>query len=110
VVPGLCRSAIETVCTEIARGRRLRAGAVHGELDELLSSLQGTMERVALAVFDDQQKGGEVYAWLRHRIGGWAETVLRNCQAGSHEGVSGDMGGLVVETGRLVRSLREKAA
>jgi hypothetical protein len=109
VVPGLCRSAIETVCTELARSRRLRAGAGHSEVDDLLSSVNRTIEWVALGVLDDQNKGGEVNAWLTKRVGGWATGVLKNCQAGSHEGGAGDVSRLVDDTRRLVRSLRAVA-
>jgi hypothetical protein len=110
VVPGLCRSAIETACNEIARSRRLRAGGSHEDVDNLLASARTTMERLSLALFDDPERGGEVYAYLNRQFGAWAVPALKNCQAGSHETISGGVSGLLQDSRQFVEELRKVAA
>ena len=67
-----------------------------------------TMPRLALGIFDDPSKGGEVYRWLNERVGSWASDTVRACQAGTHEGGSGDMILLHQNSDRLVQALRKQ--
>jgi hypothetical protein len=38
---------------------------------------------------DDATRAGEVYKWLRDRLGPWAADAVRPCQSGTHEGGDG---------------------
>jgi hypothetical protein len=59
VVPGLCRSAIEEACFEIARQRRLGRGDSHSSVEETLAATTTLMHRLALAIFDTADRAGE---------------------------------------------------
>lgn len=69
VIPGLCRDAIEEACFEITRRRRLAAGARHEAVEHILADTSKLLPRLALAIFDDPAKGGEVYTWLNSKLG-----------------------------------------
>ena len=60
VVPGHCRLALEAACMTAVRQRRLRAGARHQEVEELLAAHPKLYARMALAIFDDAEKASEV--------------------------------------------------
>ncbi len=107
VVPGLCRSAIEETCYEITRQRRLARGDKHSLVEEALAATTTTMTKLALAIFDDAGRGGEVYDWLNRNIGPWAPNLVKEVNKGAHESVS-DPRRLVEDSRRLVQRLREK--
>ncbi len=109
VVPGICRSALEAACTELTRRRRLANGAPHDEVEEVLVSTKRLIPRLALALLDDPERGGEVYSWLNARIGPWATDTVRACNEGAH-GTAGDPAGLVSNTRRLVERMRAAVA
>jgi hypothetical protein len=65
VVPGLCRHALEAACTEIVRGRLLRKGQPHIEVETQFEDAGKLMPLAALALLDSSQRGGEVTAAIR---------------------------------------------
>jgi recombinational DNA repair ATPase RecF len=108
VVPGLCRTAIESVCNDITRRRRLARGDNHDTVDAALTATTKLLPRLALAVLDDPERGGDVYGWLNTHIGPWATDTVKACNRGSHTGNARDMGSLVGSTRQLVERLRAK--
>ena len=106
VVPGICRVALEEVCIELTRRRRLGRGDAHDELEAALGSPTKLVTWLALAVLDDDRQGGGVYAWLNTRVGTWATDTVKACNEGAHGGHPGGMGSLVGDTRRLVERLR----
>ena len=109
VVPGLCREAVESACYEIVRARRLGRGDSHATVEEAISEPTTLVSRLALAIFDDAGKGGEVYAWLNKNIGSWAYDTVQTCNKGAHPGGSAfDAAGLVSDARKLVEQLRGK--
>jgi hypothetical protein len=109
VVPGLCREAIESVCYEVVRARRLGRGDSHGSVEEALRETTTLITRLALAIFDDSERGGEVYAWLDRNIGQWTPGTVKVCNKGAHGVASSfDGGTLVGDVRRLVEQLRAK--
>lgn len=106
VIPGLCRAAIETACLEIARRRRLRAGAPHDEVEAALAAASRTTKKAALAIFDDPDRGGDVLGWLDRSIGSWATTAYQTANKGAHGAATFDADRLVRHTGDLVDRLR----
>jgi recombinational DNA repair ATPase RecF len=108
VVPGICRTAIETVCTDITRRRRLGRGDEHGLVESALLDVQTLMHRLALAIFDDPARAGDVYEWLNKRVGGWAADTVRACNKGAHGGTNPDLGNLVANSRSLVGQLQAK--
>lgn len=104
VIPGFCRSAIEAACMEVVRGRRLGRGEPHDEVERLLGENGRTHPLMALALFDDEKKTGDVLPRL-NRLGRWAADTFQLCKQGSHVEVSDDLDTLVSQTGRLTQWL-----
>jgi recombinational DNA repair ATPase RecF len=108
VVPGICRTAIETACQEIVRRRRLGRGDSHGEVEQVLIDTHQLRKRLALAIFDDAERLGDVSPWLGARFGPWAPNVVRACNDGAHGDLTTDLGRLVRSARDLIGGLREQ--
>jgi hypothetical protein len=65
------------------------------------------MTKLALALFDNAGRGGEVYDWLNQHVGYWAPDTVKAVNKGVHEPVS-NVRGLVEDSRRLIERLREK--
>ena len=83
VIPGLCRLALEAGSIEAVRRRRLGKGESHFEVEKLLEDCMGTKPLVALALFDNAEKAGEVMARLNKESREYAD-VYRMCNEGAH--------------------------
>jgi len=105
VVPGLCRSALEAACHQVIRRKRFANGAKHSEVEELLRSLTTTTQVMALALFDDSRRGGDVMSKL-NALGGWAGDAYKACQRGTHGKYAGDIRALVDDTQHLAQKIR----
>lgn len=108
VVPGLCRSAIESACYEIVRARRLARGDSHDSVEAAIAAPTTLMMRLALTMFDDSSKGGEVYAWLNKNVGTWAPNTIKALNSGSHGTLDGSPSEMVGAARTVVERLREK--
>jgi recombinational DNA repair ATPase RecF len=108
VIPGLCREAIELACYEITRARRLGRGDTRASVEVAIREPTTLVSRLALAIFDDAAKGGDVYSWLNKNLGPWAYDTVQTCNRGAHGTAGFDRGGLVGDTRKLVEQLREK--
>src|SRR5207248_7975822 len=86
VVPGLCRTALEAACTEVVRRRRLTRGETHVDVEKLLEDADRLALQLALALFDDPSKGGDVPPTLERRFGRSAVEVYRRANRGAHAG------------------------
>jgi energy-coupling factor transporter ATP-binding protein EcfA2 len=106
LAPGFCRSALEAACAEAARRRRLGRGDPHVEVEELLVGLTRSRQWVALALFDNPSRAGEVHDGLRNRFGGWAVAVFRAVNDGAHGHYNGDLAKLTRDTRSLAAKLR----
>ena len=89
VVPGLCRQSLEAACLDVIRRRRLTRGDSHDEVERLFETHGKLVPRLALALFDDAEKAGEVYASLKNRIGPWQVDTVKLCNEGAHKGFPG---------------------
>jgi hypothetical protein len=83
VIPGLCRMAIEAACTEAVRRRRLAKGERHADVEDAIAACSGTRAYVALALFDDPDRIGEVNTRLKTDTPDGAD-VLRILNEGAH--------------------------
>jgi len=83
LVPGFCRSGVEAACVDVVRRRRLRAGEAHHAIEALLDDADSLRERLALALFDDKKKAGDVGRSLANRWKG-ADAVVRALNEGAH--------------------------
>jgi hypothetical protein len=107
VVPGFCRHAIEAACTVAVRRRRLERGDRHADVDAAVERATTLMSRVALALFDDEAKGGQVLGSVNNRFGGRAGDALRAVNRGAHGEVDVDLRDLVRDSATLARQLAE---
>ncbi|MFI6452803.1 AAA family ATPase [Streptosporangium amethystogenes] len=110
VLPGLCRIALESAFTEVARRRLLTTGADYDVIERRISEARRTSGIAALAL---GVESSEVIGRLNSTIGSWAGDVFRACNRGAHD--EGDFEAAFRGTGKdpieyvtkLVRRLRE---
>ena len=105
VVPGFCRSGIESACMEAIRRRRLARGEMHRDVEELLIGA-GTTALAALALFDDDSAGGKVLGEINKRWSPIAADAFNDCKRGAHVGFSGSLESLIGESQNLAERLR----
>jgi hypothetical protein len=89
VVPGLCRQSLEAACVEVVRRRRLKKGRPQEEVEQLLETNTKLLPRLALALYDDEEKAGDVYDGVKNRFGSWQGDTIRTCNEGTHHGFPG---------------------
>jgi hypothetical protein len=106
VVPGLCRQAIEAACLDVVRHKRLGRGDPHAAVEEALESATTTKQRLALALFDDAGRAGDVLRHLNLAWGRWAGDCVNAVNRGAHGQYEGDLPHLIRETERLTGELR----
>lgn len=106
LIPGFCRTALEAACTDTTRRRRLSHGEPHDRVERLLVGLTTTKQRMALALFDDPDRAGDVYPGLNNRFGRWAGDVFRAVNDGAHGDYTGDLPKLIHRTRDLAAKLR----
>ena len=81
VVPGLCRLALEAVCMEVARRRRLTRGDPHADVERALADAGHLSRLAALALFDDMERSGDIVGRLRKEAGAPLAEVFEQCGA-----------------------------
>jgi recombinational DNA repair ATPase RecF len=107
VVPGLCRDAVEAACVEVVRRRRLKAGEAHADVEALVESAQTFNKLLALALFDDADRAGEVGKTIRNKWGVEGEEVYKGAQTGAHGQFEGDLERFVSRTGSFTGNVRK---
>ena len=108
VVPGLCRQAIEAACMETIRRRRIGRGEPHADVEDLLASATGTKSLVALALFDDKERAGDVLPRLNKESKASADT-FRAVNEGSHTAIPGDILDVVRHSEKLATWMQRLA-
>lgn len=105
LVPGFCRSAIEAACLGTLQRRRLGRGDDHAELEETVGRAHSVMKMMALALFDDEDRDGDVYRSIDNRWGAPAVDAFKAAKAGAHGNFAGDLESLVRETAKLAHGV-----
>jgi hypothetical protein len=105
VVPGLCRLALEAACMEVVRRRRLGRGEPHAEVEAALRDAGRLGRLLALALFDDAVRDGEVPPRLEKDGGAPFAATVRRCDEGT-VGTDGAAVELVRQSGKLAAWLR----
>jgi hypothetical protein len=80
VVPGLCRLALEAACMEVVRARRLGRGASLAGVERALREASHLKGLLALALFDDAERGAEVLPRLEREAGPALAEVFGRCE------------------------------
>ncbi|MEU8255507.1 hypothetical protein AB0C06_14740 [Micromonospora inaquosa] len=106
VVAELCASAVEAACHRAVWRTGVARGVPHADIE---TSIEDASRRVAtivaLAVFDDAEKGGDVLGWLGRRHGRRAVNAYRACREGVHGAYLADLPGLVADARLLAAAL-----
>jgi hypothetical protein len=109
VVPSFCRMALEAAAIDCIRRRRIGRGEGHADVEELLGRVNRLTVFMALALFDDGNRGGDVLGLLHRQFGGRAPAVFKAVNTGAHERIDYDLRDLVRDTGVLARQLAERS-
>ncbi|MEV5206116.1 AAA family ATPase [Micromonospora sp. NPDC053740] len=106
VVAELCRSAVEAACHRSVWRNRVARGVRHADIEEAIEDASRRVATtVALAVFDDAEKGGDVLGWLGRRHGRRAVNAYQACREGVHGAYLADLPGLVADARLLAAAL-----
>jgi ABC-type lipoprotein export system ATPase subunit len=105
VVPGLCRNALEAACVDTTRRRLLLQGRLHAQVDDELEQAGKLLPRLALALFGDADRAGDVLADVNRRWGRTAGDCVQALQRGSHRFVDDEPQLLVNETTRIAHGI-----
>ncbi|MEU8130027.1 AAA family ATPase [Micromonospora sp. NPDC049049] len=106
VVAELCRSAVEAACHRSVWRNRVARGVRHADIEAAIEDASRRVATiVALAVFDDAEKGGEVLGWLGRRHGRRAVNAYQACREGVHGAYLADLPGLVADARLLTAAL-----
>ena len=89
VVPGLCRGALEAAATRVLRRRWLAEGIEREVVEARLAEAEKVAQKLALVLFGDMTRNGEVLARLSREKTEFAD-VLRAVNEGAH-GIASDM-------------------
>ncbi|MFE9691919.1 AAA family ATPase [Micromonospora sp. NPDC005806] len=111
VVAELCRSAIEAACHRIVWRRRVARGVPHDKIEAaVVAASRRLTTTVALALFDDADRGGDVLGYLGRRHGSRAVGAYKACKEGVHGAYLFDLPELVADARHLAEALRLHAA
>ncbi len=110
VVPGLCRNALEAACFSLTWRRMLEAGRRHDEIEEALRRAEKLLPRLALALFGDGERAGEVMSEVNRRFGSASGDLVKALNSGAHGAAGtgsyrGDLDEMVRDTERLAARL-----
>ena len=105
VVPSFCRLALEAACTDVVIRRRLARGERLAEVEAELTRSQKLTTHLALALYDDARRGGDVTAGILNRWGDWAQSAYARSNRGAHGADEGDLVVLCRNTERLAQAI-----
>jgi energy-coupling factor transporter ATP-binding protein EcfA2 len=109
VVPTFCRQAIEAAASHSALTKLVARGQTPNAVEDGLIESDRLLPRLALALFGDRDRAGDVYSELDQEIGGWAVDLVRLADGLSHDGVGSevDLMGLVGRSESLIERMDE---
>ena len=94
---------------EALRRRRISRGDLHGDVEQVLASTNRLTVFAALALFDDENRGGDVLPRISSTFGAKAADAFQASKEGVHEPVAADLRDLVRDVAILARKLAESA-
>ena len=87
-VPLYCRLALEAACTEVVRRRRIGRGEPHAAVEEALTDARKLLQKLALVLFDDAGRAGDVMNRINAQWGHEAGDAVAWSNRGSHDPIS----------------------
>jgi hypothetical protein len=109
VVPGLCRRAVEAACADVTWKRLLGNGVAHSDIGDRLEAAGKFLPRLALALFGDGERAGDVYGTLKARFGPDAVDVVVELNRGSHVASGVELLNMAERTVSLISRLERLA-
>ncbi|MFG1759775.1 AAA family ATPase [Micromonospora echinofusca] len=107
VVAELCRSAVEAACHRMVWRQRMARGVPHDDIESaIVDASRRLTTTLALALFDDADRGGDVLGCLSRRYGARAVAAYKACREGVHGSYLADLPGLVADARLLTEALR----
>jgi predicted ATPase len=107
VVAELCRSVLEAACHQVVWRLRVARGVRHDDIEAaIVAASRRLTTTVALALFDDADRGGDVLGHLGRRHGPRAVAAYKACKEGVHGAYLSDLPGLVADARLLAEALR----
>jgi len=107
VVPGLCRNALEAACVDATRRRLLAKGVPLAAIDDRIAVAGKLYPRLALALFGDAERSGDVLNDVNRRFGRDGGDCVTALNAGSHRLIDDNPDQLVAVTGRIAHAIVE---
>ena len=105
-VPLYCRLALEAASTEVVRRRRIRRGEAHAAVEEALTDARTLLQKLALALFDDAKRAGDVMQRVNAQWGREAGNAVAWSNRGSHDPIPpAQLQPLVDATSGAIRSI-----
>jgi len=86
-----CRSAVEAAAANLVRSRAAADGTDLQQADEQLAEARSLRETLALVLFGEAGRQGEVGAEIRRRHGPAAATLVTELNKGAHGNVDPSM-------------------
>ena len=105
VIPGLCRNALEAACTDVTHRRMLHEGRSHRDIDDRLEHATKLLPKLALALFSDAARAGDVLADVNRRWGTAAADCVQALKSGAHRLIDEQPDELIRATGTLARGV-----
>ncbi|TNH31716.1 hypothetical protein FHG89_00835, partial [Micromonospora orduensis] len=106
VVAELCRSAVEAACHQAVWRTRVARGVPHADIEAAIQTASRRLATiVALALFDDPDRGGDVRNELLRRHGRRAANAYQACREGVHGAYLADLPALVADARLLAVAL-----
>ncbi len=84
VVPMFCRSALEAAAANIVRRRAAQHGTDLNEADEQIAEARSLRETLALVLFGDAGRHGEVGGEIKRRYGAASAALVTELNRGAH--------------------------
>ena len=105
-VPLYCRLSLEAASTEVVRRRRIGRGEAHAAVEETLTGARTLLQKLALAVFDNIDRAGDVLPHINAKWGREAGDAVAWSNRGSHDPIPPtQLKELVYRTDRVTRSI-----
>ena len=106
-VPLYCRLAIEAACTDVVRRRRIGRGESHVSVEATLTDAQTLLRKLALALFDDAGRAGDVMERINREWDRAAGDAVGMSNRGPHDAIPWpELDSLVAGTADVTRRLQ----
>jgi len=107
VIPGLCRNAVEAACADTSRRKLMAFGLPHVEVQRCLDDAGGFTQLMALALWRDSNRGGEILSEVDRLWGRRARDCIQALQKGSHKLIDNDPEELIRQAEKLANAVLE---